>query len=328
MTKARWVWLIRAGALAIVLAAVAFGTAMIDRPGSESDPVTGPWDLLDGRSWLLPDLDEARLVMPDRPHARQEVDAHLEGAVRLTRTRSYTLSTNAWRLRGPPLSEKTGTRIAVLGDSVAMGHGVNDAEAWPSLLEEELRSQGHDVRVLNAGCPAAGLDTMEIWCRKVGTQLDLDLLVWARRGMDSGTGIYRQHLRACEDALGVPVVVVLHPTSGFDLRALRQVDREAADLERVLAPTPVLDLNPAFRAAAKGGYTLSLQGETVTVSSPSGQVVASGETTQDRLPTEVYALFEQDDSVREALFFDGAHPDVEGNALYAREVVTFLSPRL
>ena len=328
MSKAGWQWLIRGSAVAIVLGAVALGIWVVDRPASESDPVTGPWDRLDGRSWLLPDLDGARLVMPDRPHARQEVDAHLEGEVRLTRTRSYTLSTNSWRLRGPPLSEKTGKRIAVLGDSVAMGHGVDDDQAWPSLLEGELRKDGHQVQVLNAGCPATGLDTMEIWCRNVGTQLDLDLLVWARRGMDSGTGIYRQHLRACEDALGVPVVAVLHPTSGFDLRALRQVDREAADLERVLAPTPVLDLNPAFRAAAKGGYTLSLQGQTVTVYSPSGQVVTTGEASADRLPTAVYALFEEDPSVREALFFDGAHPDVEGNALYAREVAAFLSPRL
>lgn len=44
-------------------------------------------------------------------------------------------------------------RIAVLGDSVAFGHGVEAHEAFPQLLEKKLRERGGDVDVLNVALP-------------------------------------------------------------------------------------------------------------------------------------------------------------------------------
>jgi acyl-CoA thioesterase-1 len=41
--------------------------------------------------------------------------------------------------------------IAVLGDSLSAGYGLPETEAFPSVVEELLREQGHNVRVLNAG---------------------------------------------------------------------------------------------------------------------------------------------------------------------------------
>ena len=145
--------------------------------------------------------------------------------------------------------------------------------------------------------------------------------------MDSGTGIYRQHVQRCQDAVGVPVVAVLHPTSAFDLRALREADREGTELKRLL-DIPVLDLNPPFRAAAQGrGHTLRV-GSQLELLDPSGQVIASGPAEGDNLPGAIYAAFEDDEEVREALFFDGAHPDVEGQVLYATEVAALLETLL
>ena len=324
MTAAR-TWLLRATAASIVTAAAATGAWVLGSAGgTQSDPITGPWDTIGGRTWLLPDLDHATVIVPDRPHARREVDDALQGRVALDRTRTYALSTNSWRLRGGALPEKQGRRIAVVGDSVAMGHGVDDEQAWPALLAGELSSRGQPTDVLNAGCPAAGLDTMESWCTQVGPQLDLDMLIWARRGMDSGTGVFRQHVERCQSALGIPVLVVLHPTSGFDLRALREADREAADLDRVLS-NPVLDLNPLFRQQAAGrGHRLTVVGDEASLLDPSGQVLASGPRVGDELPAAIYEAFEDDTNIAEALFFDGAHPDVEGNALYATAVADFI----
>lgn len=321
-------WLIRALAVLIVAGAVALAAPSL-RGGTRSDAVTGPWELMGGRIWLLPDLDEARVFLPDRPHARREVDAQLKGSTPLERTRSYALSTNAWRLRGGPLQPPSGQRIAVLGDSVALGHGVDDEQAWPFLLEQELQARGKPVQVLNAGCMAASLDDMEVWCRNVGTQLELDLLVWARRGGESGTGIYRQHLLACQRVLDIPVVVVLHPTSAFDLKALREADREAQDLARLLVGVPLLDLNPLFRERVGGReHSLLLEGPRASLLSPSGAVVASGQVQGDELPQAIYQAFEEDSSIREALFIDGAHADVEGNLLYASGVADFLEGQL
>jgi acyl-CoA thioesterase-1 len=41
--------------------------------------------------------------------------------------------------------------IAVLGDSLTAGFGVAPDEAYPALLQERLRREGYDYRVVNAG---------------------------------------------------------------------------------------------------------------------------------------------------------------------------------
>jgi acyl-CoA thioesterase-1 len=48
----------------------------------------------------------------------------------------------------PARAEKT---IAVLGDSLTAGFGVAPDEAYPALLQERLRREGYDYRVVNAG---------------------------------------------------------------------------------------------------------------------------------------------------------------------------------
>jgi len=51
----------------------------------------------------------------------------------------------------PPAPDTAGTRIVVLGDSLAAGLGLAAADAFPAVVEHSLRAEGHDVEVVNAG---------------------------------------------------------------------------------------------------------------------------------------------------------------------------------
>jgi lysophospholipase L1-like esterase len=66
--------------------------------------------------------------------------------------------TNAAGLRGPerPWKKPAGLRrVLVLGDSVAMGYGVREEDAFPAVLERELNREGSGrIEVINAGVAA------------------------------------------------------------------------------------------------------------------------------------------------------------------------------
>jgi acyl-CoA thioesterase-1 len=60
--------------------------------------------------------------------------------------------TTAERTAAPaPASTPAAIRIAVLGDSLAAGMGLAEADAFPAVTEDLLRDAGHPVEVLNAG---------------------------------------------------------------------------------------------------------------------------------------------------------------------------------
>lgn len=342
-------WIIRISSGLIVLAAVGTAAAWMNRPRSLSPEMTGAWSLINDQPWLLPNLDGVTIVVPDRPHLRSEVVQFLSEGPRLvavprrdqavqdapvgtdlTRVRTYSLTTNAWRLRGPPLGEKVHPRVGVVGESVAMGHGVDDDEAWPALLEEELKALGTEVEVLNGACPAASLEQMGLWCRNVAPSLELDLVLWTGVGMDNGRdpyinpGLYRQHVQACEDAVGAPVVVVLPPVSSFNVRS-PELRRLFADLARVV-PQPLLNPTPAFEAASQGiGDRLVVQGEAITlVDQDADRVVYEGELADGKLPAGLLSLLDEDPDLTEALFFDQQHPNEAGSRLLAEVVGQFL----
>lgn len=72
-----------------------------------------------------------------------------------------TVTTNALGLRDdevPPDPDPTELRILAIGDSFTYGWGVELAEAWPKVLEQQLRANGHRVRVHNLGCPGTTVD--------------------------------------------------------------------------------------------------------------------------------------------------------------------------
>lgn len=79
--------------------------------------------------------------------------------------------------RGP---EPVAPRVACLGDSTTFGWGVSDAQAWPSVLGEEL-----GVEVLNAGVPGyssyQGLATLD---RVLALKPDVVVLAYMIRDAD------------------------------------------------------------------------------------------------------------------------------------------------
>ena len=56
------------------------------------------------------------------------------------------------------------TRMAVLGDSIAFGWGVEDGETYPARLEAILNARGPGrVEVVNAGFPGTCLGEKAAW---------------------------------------------------------------------------------------------------------------------------------------------------------------------
>lgn len=51
----------------------------------------------------------------------------------------------------PVVDVAAAARIVVLGDSLAAGLGLAEAEAFPAVLESLLRTEGFDVEIINAG---------------------------------------------------------------------------------------------------------------------------------------------------------------------------------
>jgi acyl-CoA thioesterase-1 len=80
-----------------------------------------------------------------------------------------------------------GVRIVVLGDSLAAGLGLAEAEAFPAVVEQLLRSEGHDVEVVNAGVSgdtsAGGLSRVD-WV----LQQPVDILIVELGGNDALRG--------------------------------------------------------------------------------------------------------------------------------------------
>lgn len=87
--------------------------------------------------------------------------------------------TNALGLRGPELGAKTpgARRLLAIGDSFTYGHGVQDDEAYPAVVERLLRARGRDVQVVNAGVPGYNTDQAYTWMLRDGFTLAPDVVL-------------------------------------------------------------------------------------------------------------------------------------------------------
>lgn len=282
-----------------------------------SDPImkTGPR----GQSnELLPNLVEARVVVPERPHDPREF-GNPDLRKKIKRHRVFHLSTDSHGFRSTTevTAKKSGFRIVLVGDSVSMGWGSEEADSLPTRLAEYT-----DVEVVSAGRPGLQPSQIAARCREVAGQIEADLYVIARR-YEANAADPWQPFKQCLDAV-VPAkgAIVIHPLSTFDVRGAGEDRGMPAG-----APAPALDLTATFRAALPlPGIVLELQGRTQrVVELPSKKVVLElPDAPQTALDPRVVALFESSDDVNEPLFYDGGHPDAEGNKLYARTVTEFL----
>ncbi|TDI23313.1 MAG: arylesterase [Acidobacteria bacterium] len=88
----------------------------------------------------------------------------------------------------PPPASKGGPLLVVLGDSLTAGLGLDPDQAYPALLERRLRSEGSDLRVVNAGQSG---DTSAAGLRRAEWSLagDVRILIVALGGNDGLRGL-------------------------------------------------------------------------------------------------------------------------------------------
>jgi len=320
---------VRIASVLVALLAVAVAVAVTQQRAKTrviSAVITSPAPQLGPEAHvLLPNLSDAVVVVPDRPHDPSELHDP-EARAKITRLRTFTVSTSSQALRSPEVGPKDGPRVLCVGDSVTFGWGVPAASAYPALLSERL-----GVEVVNAGVPAMKPSSIAAWVAQHAAALEPDLVLFARRpdySRPDPWGDYAQALQRIHASLGgVPLGVILPPVSTFDPRGVSTLAEEQRRAAELAAPAPVLDLTPAFRAALPlpGVVLRSRGGQQEMVRQPEGTVIARGPAPpvrpgQPALAPEITAAFEADAAVREPLFFDGGHPDVRGFVIFADAV--------
>ncbi|MAY79532.1 MAG: hypothetical protein CL930_01990, partial [Deltaproteobacteria bacterium] len=143
---------------------------------------------------------------------------------------------------------------------------------------------------------------------------------------------YVQAVRACQQATGAKVLVVLPPISTFDIRGSQEWSGERDALSQQLQSSGigVLELTDVFRKAQAGrGEILIDQGNQVAVlDQESGTTWMTAPKASHDLHPTIYALFEKEPAVREALFFDEGHPDAAGFTVFAAAVAEAVKPLL
>lgn len=330
-------WRRRAPALlAVAVALLAVGLGLwVQRERAEvatvSDVITRPAPQLGPLAQeLLPNLEDAVVVVPDRPHDPAEVRDPARRAS-IQRTRSFTVSTNAAGLRGPPLRDPPGEpRILCVGDSVTFGWGVAEEQSWPRRLERLLRPTLPEVEVINAGVPARKPDEMAAWMEQEGAALAPDLVLFTRRPDPRLPDPVGAYVAAVVRAGAVaPVWVVLPPISRFDPAGLDAEAGEVAALTSALPERVILSLTAAFRdAPAKPGVDLErAPGVQRLVRLPGRELILEAPAPEHGLAPEIMAAFEADPDLAEPYFFDGGHPDADGFEIFARAVFNELVAR-
>ena len=98
-----------------------------------------------------------------------------------TREFSYKVQTNSlgFRDREFELRRTAKTRILAIGDSFTFGWGVEASQAWPKVLEMQLRAAGYDVEIANLGRPGGSPRDYAAIAEKAVPQLKPDLIIVA-----------------------------------------------------------------------------------------------------------------------------------------------------
>ncbi len=87
-----------------------------------------------------------------------------------------------------PISSYGETKVLFLGDSISAGQGVEKEEAYPSLIDEMLRTKGHNVKVINgsiSGSTTASALSRLKWFKRA----KIDILVLALGANDGLRGL-------------------------------------------------------------------------------------------------------------------------------------------
>lgn len=295
------------------------------------------------------DLEDALVVIPGRPH-RFPFDAESQAyRDRITRRVSYRCSTDSRGFRGPEVADAPApgvTRIVCLGDSITFGHGVDDDETYPAVLQELLRAHGSYEVINAADIGAESKDALSVLRDEVlplaphlvtvcvgvndATNHYLDSFqrdTFGHGGFDREIGRkLRTQLDATVDlaaASGLDLVLVVPPiTSFFPLPEGPTISETVREVARARS-VPLVDLQQHFaRVEADRGLVLE-SGETV-------QRLVGRRTDRDKVLLEVELAPDRtrfiDDLIydhldasgaSQALSIDESHPNADGQRLAA-----------
>jgi len=151
-------------------------------------------------------------------------------------------------------------RLAVLGDSLTAGFGLNAKDAFPAVLEREMRAKGMDVEVLNFGVSgdttAGGLSRLGpvIAARPGGVILELGAND-GLRGLDPA--LVEANLEAIITALGKNNIPVLLTGMRALLGMGKGYSDEFAQVFNRLARKHTLPFYPFFLEGVAGDRTLN-----------------------------------------------------------------------
>jgi lysophospholipase L1-like esterase len=291
---------------------------------TESAPQLGQ-----GAHLLLPNLNNAVVVAPDRPHDPSEVNA-ADRFEQITRRREFNVNTDANGFRQTnPFPSKV-PKILCVGDSVTFGWGVSEEESYPYLLANIFNTS-----VLNAGVPAMKPHHIANWMSGWFPNTDVELVLFARRIDWMQPDPWNSYFHAIESARKTVkpahFVLILPPISTFDPRGVQNQKEELDKITSRFPNLPVLDLTAAFREnMPKHGIILKSDlKEQIIIDVVTGEEILSATAPKIRpgqpaLAPEITDYFESHPDQSEPLFFDGGHPTATGFKVFADTLAEWL----
>jgi hypothetical protein len=304
-----------------------------------------------------PGLDHAPVTVPGRPHDAADYSRNPQAIARRV---TFHLTTNARGFRGPDFTDHKPRgvfRVAVVGECVAFGVGVEDDEPWPRVLEGLLQEAWPQARieVLNLGRVAPPRDVfaeVRVALRSFGPDLVLlepgtstpafpehagmkPFRLWLPesryRAILADYGRDLEEARRTATRVGVPLALVTPTFSSFFLpdggRFVEEIEDFAARHGLPLVHTTRL----VRTAEEERGLVIETEGERqrlvdhaaserrvlLTVPAPQGN-------DQPHVAPEVYAFLDAHPDVSQAMMIDGNHPNPAGHAAIAAEALRVL----
>ena len=98
----------------------------------------------------------------------------------LSKVRQKPFRINSTGLRNRKLVAKRpgALRVLLLGDSVAFGYDLDDADVFANLVEQDLRGRQIDVEIVNGSVPGWSRHQQRLFLEKFGPEIQPDLVIY------------------------------------------------------------------------------------------------------------------------------------------------------